>query len=53
MKKICKAVASVFHNIGYLEANLNDIAAAAKMSKGGVYHYFSSKDEILFYVLIN
>jgi len=52
-QKICKAAARVFYKIGYLEANLDDIAAAVKMSKGGVYHYFSSKDEILFCVLDN
>ncbi len=53
IKKICKAAARVFYKIGYLEANLDDIASAVKMSKGGVYHYFSSKDEILFCVLDN
>ncbi len=52
-REICKAAARVFYKIGYLEANLDDIAAAVKMSKGGVYHYFSSKDEILFCVLDN
>jgi AcrR family transcriptional regulator len=51
IKKICKAAARVFYKIGYLEANLDDIAAAVKMSKGGIYHYFDSKDEILFCVL--
>lgn len=53
MKKICRAAAKVFYKIGYLTANLDDIAAAVKMSKGGVYHYFKSKDEILFCVLDN
>ncbi|MBU2498485.1 MAG: TetR/AcrR family transcriptional regulator [Proteobacteria bacterium] len=36
-----------------METNMNDIAAAAKLSKGGLYHYFSSKDEILFFLLDN
>lgn len=53
MEKIGKAAAQVFNKIGYLQANLDDIAAAVKMSKGGIYHYFSSKDEILFFVLDN
>ncbi|MBW1705727.1 MAG: TetR family transcriptional regulator [Deltaproteobacteria bacterium] len=53
VKKICRAAARVFYRIGYLTANLDDIAAEAKMSKGGIYHYFSSKDEILFFVLDN
>jgi AcrR family transcriptional regulator len=51
IEKIGKAAARVFAKIGYLEANLDDIAAAAKMSKGGIYHYFSSKEDILFFVL--
>ena len=53
METIGKAAARVFAKIGYLEANLDDIAAAAKMSKGGIYHYFSSKEDILFFVLDN
>jgi AcrR family transcriptional regulator len=53
MEKIGKAAAQVFNKIGYLQANLDDIAAAVRMSKGGIYHYFSSKDEILFFVLDN
>lgn len=53
LAKIGKAAASVFNRKGFLETNMNDIAAAAKLSKGGLYHYFSSKDEILFFVLDN
>ena len=49
--QIGKAAASVFNKKGYLETNMDDIAAAAKLSKGGLYHYFSSKDEILFFIL--
>ena len=52
-KKIGKAAARLFNRKGYVEANMDDIAAEAKMSKGGIYHYFSSKDEILFFVLTN
>jgi AcrR family transcriptional regulator len=50
-KKIGSVAAKVFNKKGYLETNIDDIAAAAKMSKGGIYHYFSSKDEILFFIL--
>lgn len=50
-KRIGDAAAKVFNKKGYLETNMDDIAAAAKMSKGGIYHYFSSKDEILFFIL--
>lgn len=51
MEKIGTAAARVFDRIGYLQANLDDVAAAVKMSKGGIYHYFASKEEILFFVL--
>ena len=50
-EKIGSAAAKVFNKKGYLKTNIDDIAAAAKMSKGGIYHYFSSKDEILFFIL--
>ncbi len=50
-ERIGNAAARVFNKKGYLETNIDDIAAAAKMSKGGIYHYFSSKDEILFFIL--
>ena len=48
---ISKAAARLFNTRGYLESSMDDIAAAAKMSKGGIYHYFSSKDEILLFIL--
>lgn len=50
-EKISNAAARVFNKKGYPETNMDDIAAAAKMSKGGIYHYFSSKEEILFFIL--
>jgi len=30
---------------------MNDISAALKLSKGGLYHHFRSKDEILFHIM--
>jgi AcrR family transcriptional regulator len=48
---ICKAAAGLFNKQGYLETNMEDVAAAAKLSKGGIYHYFSAKHEILFSIL--
>jgi len=51
--KIGKAAAKLFNKKGYLQTNMDDIAAAAKMSKGAMYYYFSSKDEILYFVLSN
>lgn len=48
---ISKAAARLFNTRGYLESSMEDISGAAKMSKGGIYHYFSSKDEILLFIL--
>ncbi|MBN2123361.1 MAG: TetR family transcriptional regulator [Deltaproteobacteria bacterium] len=50
-QEIGNAAARIFDKKGYLETNMDDIAAGAKTSKGGIYHYFSSKDEILFFIL--
>jgi AcrR family transcriptional regulator len=50
---IGRAAASLFDEKGYLETSLKDISTAAKLSKGGIYHYFSNKHEILFFVLDN
>ncbi len=30
---------------------MNDVAAALKLSKGGLYHHFQSKDEILYNIM--
>jgi AcrR family transcriptional regulator len=51
--KIAKVAAKLFNSKGYLETNMDDIGNGARLSKGGIYHYFSSKDEILFFVLDN
>jgi AcrR family transcriptional regulator len=38
----------LFQQQGYDATSMNDVAAALKLSKGGLYHHFQSKDEILF-----
>lgn len=48
---IGRAAAKLFHKKGYLETSLQDISAAAGASKGAIYYYFSSKHEILFFIL--
>jgi AcrR family transcriptional regulator len=47
MEAICRAGTDLFSTKGYLETGIDDIAKAAHMTKGGVYHYFHSKQEIL------
>jgi TetR/AcrR family transcriptional regulator, cholesterol catabolism regulator len=45
---ILRTAARLFQEQGYDATSMNDVAAALKLSKGGLYHHFQSKDEILF-----
>lgn len=47
---IAKVSAKLFADRGYLETSMDDIAAAAKVTKGGIYHYFGSKTDILYFI---
>ena len=49
--KICKAAVKLFNESGYLSTSLGNIARAAATTKGGIYHYFSTKEELLFVIL--
>lgn len=51
--RIGRAAAKLFNEKGYLETSIKEIASAARMSKGGIFHYFSTKDEILCFILSN
>jgi len=53
MEKISKAAVKLFDEKGYLETSMDNISTAAKLSKGGIYHYFSSKNEILYFISTN
>jgi len=48
---ILRASARLFREQGYDATSMNDISAALKLSKGGLYHHFRSKDEILFHIM--
>lgn len=50
-QEILRTAARLFQQQGYDATSMNDIAAALKLSKGGLYHHFQSKDEILFYLM--
>jgi len=52
-RKIGKVAARLFSRKGFLETTMDEIAAAAKISKGGMYYYFKSKTEVLYFVLSN
>lgn len=47
-RDIAKAAAKVFYKKGYLQTNVDQIAAAAGLRKPSLYHYFKSKTEILY-----
>lgn len=49
--EICRTAANLFNERGYLSASLGDIARAAGITKGGIYHYFSTKEALLFVIL--
>jgi TetR/AcrR family transcriptional regulator, cholesterol catabolism regulator len=48
---IAKIGAQLFSTKGFVETSMDNIAVAAKLSKGGLYHYFSSKTELLDYIV--
>jgi AcrR family transcriptional regulator len=50
-QEILRAAARLFQQQGYHATSMNDVAAALKLSKGGLYHHFQSKDEILFNIM--
>jgi AcrR family transcriptional regulator len=50
MNAIAKVSARLFSEKGYLETSMDAIAAAAKVTKGGIYHYFGSKTDILYFI---
>ncbi len=50
-QEILRTAARLFQQRGYDATSMNDVAAALKLSKGGLYHHFQSKDEILFNIM--
>src|SRR4051794_6932430 len=44
-----RAAARVFRERGFAAAGMRDIAVAADLSPGNLYHYFRGKDELLFF----
>ncbi len=47
-QEILRTAARLFQQRGYDATSMNDVAAALNLSKGGLYHHFESKDQILF-----
>ena len=40
----------LFSTKGYVETSMDDIAKASRLTKGGIYYYFRSKEEILYFI---
>lgn len=49
--EICRKAAKVFSTRGFATATLSDVSRVVGISKGGIYHYFSTKEELLFVIL--
>jgi len=50
-QQILDAAINVFSRDGFHEARMDDIAQEAEMSKGALYWYFNSKDELISNIL--
>lgn len=50
-QEILRTAARMFQQRGYDATSINDIAVTLKLSKGGLYHHFQGKDEILFEIM--
>ena len=48
--KIIDAAMKLFLEKGYENTTMQDIVQASGMSKGAIYHYFKSKQEIVAYL---
>lgn len=53
LDKIFVAAAEVIHNQGYHATSMDDIAAAADLTKPGLYYYIKSKDDLLFQIMMH
>ena len=49
--EICRTAAQIFRDRGYDATAVSDIARALGMTKAGLYHYFESKEALLFEIL--
>jgi TetR/AcrR family transcriptional regulator, cholesterol catabolism regulator len=50
-QEILRTAARLFQQQGYDATSMSDVAAALNLSKGGLYHHFQSKDDILFHLM--
>jgi len=48
---VLRAAARLFSRKTYLDTTMDEIAEAARVSKGGLYYYFDTKSEVLFHIM--
>ncbi len=51
LAQIFKVALRIIHDQGYYATSLNDIAKAAGLTKAGLYHYISSKEDLLYAIM--
>jgi TetR/AcrR family transcriptional regulator, cholesterol catabolism regulator len=49
--EILRTAARIFHDRGFDATSVNDIARSLDMTKAGLYHYFPSKEALLFEIM--
>lgn len=49
--EICRGAARIFRDRGFDATAMSDIARALRMTKAGLYHYFPSKEAMLFEIM--
>jgi AcrR family transcriptional regulator len=49
--EICRIAAQIFRDRGYDATSVSDIARALGLTKAGLYHYFESKEALLFEIM--
>jgi len=50
---IINASARIFREKGYHHANMSDIAKAAGIQKGSLYHYIATKEDLLYEIVLS
>src|SRR5262250_3597133 len=50
--EICRTAAQLFRDRGFDATSVSDIARALDMTKAGLYHYFTSKEALLFEIMM-
>lgn len=53
VKQIADAALEIFAHKGYHSATIADIAIKAGVAKGLLYHYFRSKEELLYHIVVS